>query len=216
MPQLINIWQKNKYLKRKSLNKSIKRLAGALSVFLQTNKQKKRKYKCKLRVILLTAEEGGWHFSFVCYKRKGETLHLLNLSHMMVNSEIRGSSLSCPLCSWLFLQYLWKMRLAKEPWAILCWISRCVAAQAHRETEVQLAILTSCIQPSALQCLANHISFLFKYSASVWAEFPLFFPPSLSVCYQLKTHHKWCQCFHKGILLSKSATFASLAILLFF
>lgn len=37
----------------------------------------------------------------------GKTLHLLNLSHTTVNSDIRGSSLSWPLCSWLFLQYLW-------------------------------------------------------------------------------------------------------------
>lgn len=57
------------------------------------------------------------------------TLHLLNLSHMMVNSEIEGTSLS-PFGSWLLLRHLFKKRMAKEccsfPWAIL-------SEKAHRQ-----------------------------------------------------------------------------------
>lgn len=104
-------------------------------------------------------------------------LHLLNLSHMMVNSEIQGTSLSCPLCSWLLLRHLWKRRLAKDwsfPWAILRQISWCLkekaCMQSNRfQTRDQQVILASGMQPSALRCLANHIklSFLFKYSTSV-------------------------------------------------
>lgn len=47
--------------------------------------------------------------------------YLLRLSHMMVNSETEGTSLSCTLCSCPLFRYLWIKRLAKDwsfPWAI--------------------------------------------------------------------------------------------------
>lgn len=117
----------------------------------------------------------GW-LTFFKFK-EAKTPHLLNLSHMMVNSEIRGTSLSCFFGSWLFLRYL-KKRLAKDwsfPWAILrrkflmCWVYRLARKVNRFQTEDQWVTLASCMHPSVLRCLANHIklSFLFKYSASV-------------------------------------------------
>lgn len=90
------------------------------------------------------------------FKCKSITLHLLNLSHMMVNSEIRGTSLSCPLWSWVLLRCL-KIRLTKEwsfPWAIFRIISWCVREKAHLQsnrfqTEDQWVIMASCMHCNA-------------------------------------------------------------------
>lgn len=85
---------------------------------------------------------------------KSKMLHLLNLSHMMVNSEMRGTSLSCPFWSWLFLRYLWKIRLAKEPWAILTqWDAEAQRQKQPFQTKDQWDILTSCMQPKCTAML---------------------------------------------------------------
>lgn len=95
---------------------------------------------------------------------------------MTVNSEIRGTSLSCPLFSCPLLRYLLIKRLAKEwsfPCAILRQISRCASKTSSQAKKpfagLTPVILTSCMQSSALQWLVNHIklSFLFTSSATV-------------------------------------------------
>lgn len=71
-------------------------------------------------------------------ERKRNRTHLLNLSHMMANSDIWGTSLSWTFCSWLLLRHLWNRRLAKDwsfPWAIFRQISCCVREMAHRQSK---------------------------------------------------------------------------------
>lgn len=69
-------------------------------------------------------------------KSKVNTLYLLSLSHVMVNSEIYGTSLACTLCSCPLFRYLWIKRLAKDwsfPWAILRQMSQCLRKNVHRQ-----------------------------------------------------------------------------------
>lgn len=119
-------------------------------------------YSTSTSVLLrTTSKQKQWHIPLRAAEGRQRTLslksklsHLLSLSHMTVNSEMRGTSLSCPFWSWLFLRYLWKIRLAKEPWAILTqWDVQAQRQKQPFQTKDQWDILTSCMQPKCTAML---------------------------------------------------------------